>query len=144
MDEVEKDGAYGEYSVISYNEEGETPHSFFTDKTELIKGCSASGAELSKITGSKPPHQTKYSHPDYKSVRRDNVVEKCIFCAHKVANNEEPFCVSACPSHARVFGNLKDANSEVAKLLKKHKSFVLKPEEGTKPNVYYIRDYSAR
>jgi Fe-S-cluster-containing dehydrogenase component len=144
MDEVEKDGAYGEYSVISYNEEGMTTHSFYTDETELIKGCSGSGAELSKITGAKPPHQTKYSHPDYESVRRDNIVEKCIFCAHKIARNEQPFCVSACPSDARIFGNLQDANSEIAKLLKKHKSFVLKPEEGTKPNVYYIREYSAR
>ena len=36
MDEVKRDGAHGEYSVISYNEEGEPTQQFFTDKTELI------------------------------------------------------------------------------------------------------------
>jgi Fe-S-cluster-containing dehydrogenase component len=144
MDEVAKDGAYGEYSVISYNEEGESTQPFFTDKTELIKGCTTSGAELVALTGAIPPHQTRYQHPDYESVRRDNIVEKCIFCDHRIKNNELPYCVSACPSSARIFGDLDDAGSDVAKLLKQHQSFVLKEEEGTKPNVYYIRDYSAR
>lgn len=144
MDEVQKDAAFGGYSVISYNEEGEAPQSFFTDKSELIKGCSATGAEWVAKTGTNPPHQTKYAHPDYKSVRRDNIVEKCIFCDHRVKNNKDPFCVEACPSGARIFGNLQDGSSEVTKLLKKYKHFVLKPEEGTKPNVYYIREYSAR
>ena len=144
MDEVSRDGSSGEYSVISYNEEGRDVYPFFTDKTELIKGGSTSGAELAKLTGAKPPHQMKYSHPDYLSVRRDNTVEKCIFCDHRVKNNEEPYCVSACPSGARVFGDLSDQGGAVYALLKKHKHFVLKPEEGTKPNVYYIREYSAR
>jgi len=76
-------------------------------------------------------------------VRHDNIVEKCLFCSHRVANNLQPYCVEACPSGARVFGNLKDMNGDVAKLLKKHKAFVLKQDEGTKPNVYYIREYSA-
>jgi Fe-S-cluster-containing dehydrogenase component len=144
MDEVGKDGAHGEYSVISYNEEGKSTQPFYTDKTELMKGRTASGAEVAGKAGSTPPHQTKYQHPDYESVRRDNIVEKCIFCDHRVKNNELPYCVVACPSSARVFGDLQNADSEVAKLLKKHKHFVLKPEEGTSPNVYYIREYSAK
>lgn len=144
MDDVLKDGAYGEYSVISYNEEGVPTQRFFTDKTELIKDCSASGAELVAKTGTNPPHKTKYYHPDYKDVRRDNTVEKCILCAHRLKNNEQPFCVVSCPSGARVVGDINDAGSDAAKLLKKHKNFVLQPKEGTKPNVYYIRDYSVR
>jgi Fe-S-cluster-containing dehydrogenase component len=43
-----------------------------------------------------------------------------------------------------VVGDINDANSDAAKLLKKYKHFVLLPDEGTKPNVYYIREYSAR
>jgi len=144
MDEVEKDGSAGQYSVISYNEEGEPTQPFFTDKTEVIKGCTASGAELAALTGANPPHRTNYSHPDYKDVRRDNIVEKCIFCDHRVKNGLLPACVEACPSGARVFGDLNDAASEPAKLLKKYKSFVLKEDEGTRPNVHYIREYSAR
>jgi ferredoxin len=144
MDEVEKDGAFGEYSVISYNEEGEPTQPFFTDKMQLIANGSTTGAELVEITGTNPPHQTKYSHPDYESIRRDNIVEKCILCEHRLKNDELPACVDACPSGARVVGDIDDGNSEAAKLLKKYKHFVLKQDEGTKPNVYYIREYSAR
>lgn len=144
MEEVEKDGASGEYSVISYNEEGEPVHPFFRNKAELITGCSTSGAELASLTGEIPPHKTVYSHPDFDSVRRDNVVEKCILCDHRLKNNLLPACVEACPSGARVFGDLQDSGSEAAQLLKKHDSFVLKEDEGTKPNVHYIREYSAR
>jgi Fe-S-cluster-containing dehydrogenase component len=77
-------------------------------------------------------------------VRRDNIVEKCIFCDHRLKIGELPACVLACPSAARVVGDINDGNSEVAQLLKKHEHFVLQPGEGTKPNVYYIRNYSAR
>ncbi|MDJ0624064.1 MAG: 4Fe-4S dicluster domain-containing protein [Desulfocapsaceae bacterium] len=144
MWEVEKDGAYGEYSVISYNEEGEPTHPYYTDKEELFKNISTSAAELISIAGTTPPHETKYKHPDYESVRRSNVVEKCIFCDHRLKNDLLPTCVEACPSNARIIGDLDDNSSEVAKLLKKYSYFVLKPDEGTLPNVYYIRDYSAK
>jgi len=142
MEEVEKDGAYGQYSVISYNEEGAPTHPFFTDKTEMIKGCTTSGAELAALAGATPPDRNSYVHPDYESVRRDNIVEKCIFCDHRLKNGELPYCVVACPSGARIFGDLEDPAGDVAKAMKEHKHFVLKPEAGTKPNVYYIRNYS--
>jgi Fe-S-cluster-containing dehydrogenase component len=144
MDEVMKDGASGEYSVISYNEEGEPTQQFYLDKKQLIENGSATGAELVALTGTNPPHETQYYDPNYESVRRENIVEKCIFCAHRLINNELPACVDACPSDARIIGDIDDANSAVSKLLKEHKSFVLQPDEGTSPNVYYIKEYSAR
>lgn len=144
MDEVQKDGASGEYSVISYNEEGKPTQPFFTANNELLKDCSTSAAELAALTNATPPHKTNYHHPDYDDVRRDNIVEKCIFCDHRLQEDQLPACVEACPSSARVFGDLSDSGSEAAKLLKKYKGFVLKEEEGTGPNVHYIRDYSAR
>ncbi len=144
MDEVMKDGASGEYSVISYNEEGEPTQQFYLDKKQVVKNGSGTGAELVRLTGTNPPHETEYYDPNYECVRRENIVEKCIFCAHRLANNKLPACVDACPSEARIIGDIDDANSEVSKLLKKHKSFVLQPDEGTSPNVYYIKEYSAR
>ncbi len=144
MDEVLKDGSAGEYSVISYNEEGEPTQSFYKDKTELIKNCTTSGAELVSLNGANPPYKTKFKHPDYDDVRRDNIVEKCNLCDHRLQLNKLPACVDACPAGARVFGNLDDSSSDAAKLLGKYKNFVLKPEEGTQPNVLYIREYSAR
>lgn len=143
-EEVARDGEYGEYSVISYNDEGEPYEAFYEDSRELIPGCTSSGVETAKAARATPPHRNKYNHPDYEDVRRSGIVEKCIFCAHRVANGEQPYCVVSCPSGARIFGDKEDPNSEVAKLLKKHKGTVLKPAEGTKPNVFYIREYSAR
>jgi Fe-S-cluster-containing dehydrogenase component len=144
MDEVEKDGAHGQYSVISYNEEGEPVHPFYKDNKALIHGCTSSGIDTARIARATPPHRTKYDHPDYEDVRRSHIVEKCIFCDHRVKNGKLPYCVVSCPAGARIFGDKNDPNSEVAKLLKKHKSFVLKPKEGTEPNVFYIREYSAK
>ena len=144
MDEVEKDGAFGEYSVISYNEEGEETHPFYSDNTQIIQNCSTTAAEQASMAGAIPPHRTDYTHSDYESVRRDNIVEKCIFCDHRIQNGQEPACVEACPARARIFGDLDDSGSEAAKLLTQNDSVVLKEEEGTKPNVYYIRKYSSR
>jgi molybdopterin-containing oxidoreductase family iron-sulfur binding subunit len=52
--------------------------------------------------------------------------------------------VESCTARARRFGDISNPKSEVSKLLKKYENFVLKPEEGTKPNVYYIRKYSVK
>ncbi len=131
----------GEWSVISYNDESENTHAEHRNHAELIEDCTASGAEMSRRARAIPPHETQYDHPDYESVRKPGVVEKCIFCAHRVENGDDPYCAVSCPSHARVFGDLDDPNSEASKLLKKYPSAVLKPEAGTLPNVFYVRSF---
>ena len=50
----------------------------------------------------------------------------------------EPACVTACPTEALIFGNLKDKESQVAKLISTNYKQVLKPGMGTSPRVYYI------
>ena len=129
------------YSVISFNDFEKASQTFYRDTTEIIKGGTASGAEISRKAGALPPHRTKYHHPDYKDIRRKGIVEKCIFCEHRVENFELPYCVDACPSGARTFGDLDDAGSNVSRLLRKYRARVLKPEAGTRPNVYYIRNF---
>lgn len=131
------------YSVISFNDFGKETHPASRDSSELIKGCTASGAELAKATGSVPPHQHQYQHPDYASVRKQGITEKCIFCDHRVKQGEQPYCAAACPAKARIFGDLNDPGSEAAKLLKKYKPMRLKEEKKTKPNVAYIKSFSA-
>jgi Fe-S-cluster-containing dehydrogenase component len=138
------------YSVISFNHTD--PHGFYKNTTELVRGGTASGAEVAKKAGNLPPHRTLYKHSDYASVRRGDIVEKCIFCEHRVIHGEQPYCVAVCPSKARIFGDRADKNSEVSQLLKKHKPFRLKNnkgevlkdnEKGTQPNVFYIRSFKA-
>jgi Fe-S-cluster-containing dehydrogenase component len=144
------DKAKAAYSVISFNDS--EPHGFYRDTAEAIKGLTASGAEVAKRAGDVPPYRTLYKHSDYASVRKSNVVEKCIFCEHRVIHGEQPYCVVVCPSKARVFGDLIDKDSEVSQLLKKYKAYQLKNnkgdflkpgEKGTRPNVYYVRNFKA-
>ncbi len=67
-----------------------------------------------------------------------NVVEKCTFCAHRLAKGQEPACVEACPARASYFGDLNDPNSKVSQLLRQRAHFQLLPEKGTNPSVYFL------
>jgi len=66
--------------------------------------------------------------------------DKCTFCSHRVDAGLLPACVETCVGGARVFGNLDDAGSEISRRLKaaQGRTAVLKPEAGSKPNVFYI------
>lgn len=65
-------------------------------------------------------------------------VDKCDFCIHRVSQSLEPACVEACPSRARIFGDLNDPDSEISRTIATNPVTVLRPEQGTQPNVYYI------
>ena len=132
------------YSVISFNPHDEDPQPQWSDTTAIIAGATASGAEVAKKAGALPPATNQYAAGDTKPIRKAGVVEKCTFCYHRVSNGMQPACVEACPANARIFGDQDDPGSAIAKVLKANKSFVLKPEAGTKPNVHYIGKYSAR
>ncbi|MBC2710095.1 MAG: 4Fe-4S dicluster domain-containing protein [Desulfosarcina sp.] len=66
------------------------------------------------------------------------VMEKCTFCLHRTRVGRYPACVEACPTGARKFGNLKDPESEVRKIIENERVYVLKEELGTVPKFYYV------
>ena len=80
--------------------------------------------------------------------RTHGVVEKCTFCFHRIDQGLKegktigvdvvPACVEACPSEARVFGDLDDPYSEVSKLLASRDSFRLRENMSTEPKVFYL------
>jgi tetrathionate reductase subunit B len=78
------------------------------------------------------PYGVRYINPI------KNIAQKCEFCLHLVEKGIQPSCVAACPNSARVFGNLKDPDSEVSKLLALNPFQVVKPEMNTEPRVFYI------
>jgi Fe-S-cluster-containing dehydrogenase component len=73
--------------------------------------------------------------------RSMGVVEKCNFCAERLAKGLFPACVEAAAKlkpNALVFGDLDDAQSEVREALRKRYSVRRKPELGTGPNIFYM------
>ena len=77
-----------------------------------------------------------YGAPSMNDV--DHVMSKCTFCAERVAEGVEPYCVAACPANARVFGDLNDPESAPSKLMQERHAEPYLPEAGTHPSVYYI------
>ncbi len=73
-------------------------------------------------------------------IRPQGVMEKCTFCLHRTRNGRLPACLEACPTGARVFGDLNDPNSEVRYILENKRVFVLKEELGLKPQFFYFFD----
>lgn len=72
--------------------------------------------------------------------RRKGVVEKCTFCIQRTRNGRLPACVEACPTGARVFGNLLDPDSEIRWVLANKQVFRLKVDLGTEPRFWYFTD----
>ena len=132
------------YSVISFNARDRDTQTYWTDKSEMIPGCTGSGAETARRAGAATPAMNQFAAGDVQPVRKSGVVEKCTFCYHLTSNGLQPACVEACPAKARIFGDQDDPNSEIAKVLKAQKSMRLLEDKGTRPNVHYVGKYSAR
>jgi molybdopterin-containing oxidoreductase family iron-sulfur binding subunit len=127
------------YDVIYFNDK--KPHVREDAFVPLIPGCTSTPNEMQEKTGTPLPYYNPAREATLPGVRPRGVIEKCTFCDHRLADGLLPACVEACPAKARIFGNRNDPNSEVSKLLAKYDADVLKPEKGTEPNVFYIREY---
>ena len=86
------------------------------------------------------------------TVRFRGVMEKCTFCHHRIqysksqaaihdrklgSNEIKTACQQSCPTGAIVFGDLNDAQSDVAKQFMAPKSYALLEELNTRPAVRY-------
>ncbi len=83
-----------------------------------------------------PRPAIEHQNPNFPT-RMKGVVEKCNFCAERLAVGKLPACVEASKG-AIAFGDLDDPNSTVRKLLESNYSVRRKPTLGTEPSVYYI------
>lgn len=95
------------------------------------------------------PAVPKWGQPEVPR-RARGVVEKCSFCYQRIDRglslgmepgvdaDATPACCVACPTGARVFGDLSDSQSEVSRLLHENVTYRLRNELGTDPRVYYM------
>lgn len=72
--------------------------------------------------------------------RKKGSVEKCTFCIQRTREGRLPACAEACPTGARVFGNILDPNSEIRWVLENKQVFRLKEDLGTEPRFWYFTD----
>ncbi|MDH5507477.1 MAG: 4Fe-4S dicluster domain-containing protein [Anaerolineae bacterium] len=100
------------------------------------------------FSGENPAVPT-WGEPDI-SRRPRGVVEKCSFCFQRIDRGlaaglvpgvdeaATPACVNACPSGARLFGDLNDPASPVSLALAAAPAYRIKEHLGTHPRVYYL------
>jgi Fe-S-cluster-containing dehydrogenase component len=71
-------------------------------------------------------------------------IDKCNFCwdTRLSKGEKQTACAEACPAGVRIFGALTDYDSEAYKLihLPEKMVWVLRPETGAMPNVFYMND----
>lgn len=72
--------------------------------------------------------------------RRRGQMEKCTFCVQRTREGRLPACAEACPTGARIFGNLLDPASEIRFVLENKKVFRWKEELGTDSKFWYFID----
>ncbi len=83
-----------------------------------------------------------YGAREYSEVR--GVMQKCTLCVDRIYNEtlaveeRQPACVLACPTHARHFGDLGDADSAVSQLVAAREGYALMPELGYQPVNRYL------
>ncbi len=136
-----------QYSVLTRNSAAANTHWFYDDDSEIIAGCTFAPKEIAETVGKRPPHVNEYTDPDTQAVRPKNKTEKCTFCAHRLLDDLEPYCVVSCPAHARMFGDLDDPQSEINSWiadgyvrLKNNKGELITMNDpgGIEPNIYYV------
>ncbi len=91
-----------------------------------------------KCTGCKAciascPYGARYVDPER------GFVDKCTFCLHRVGRGQDPACVTTCPTRSLTFGDLADPASAVSHLLASRRAEVVRPEAGTRPQVFFLR-----
>lgn len=78
------------------------------------------------------PYDALYIDPN------NNTAAKCNYCVHRVEQDLLPACVVVCPEKAIIAGDMDDPASDIARLIGQEPVSVRKPEQGTKPKVFYL------
>ena len=72
------------------------------------------------------------------------VMTKCTLCVDRIYDpvlperDRKPACVLACPTSARIFGDIHDESSEASQAIRDRGGYALMPEWGTHPANHYL------
>ncbi len=74
----------------------------------------------------------------------NKVMKKCTLCIDRITDTSlpeeerKPACVMACPTSARIFGDVHDPESDASKAIREEGGYQLQPEWGTRPANHYL------
>jgi MoCo/4Fe-4S cofactor protein with predicted Tat translocation signal len=100
------------------------------------------------------PQYKLMRNPDV-TVRSRGVMEKCTYCVQRITQHRidaergdrriadgelQTACQQACPANAIIFGNINDANSQVAKLKAQPRNYGLLDDLNTRPRTTYLAE----
>jgi len=69
---------------------------------------------------------------------------KCTLCVDRLYDQQlpererQPACVMACPTQARIFGDIHDSHSDASKAIRERGGYALMPEHETRPANHYL------
>jgi Fe-S-cluster-containing dehydrogenase component len=72
------------------------------------------------------------------------IMTKCTLCVDRIYDSvlpeaeRRPACVNACPTNARLFGDVNDPDSDVSVAIRERGGYPLMPEWGTRPANHYL------
>ena len=78
------------------------------------------------------------------------VMKKCTLCIDRITDpgkpesERQPACVLACPTSARLFGDVHDPDSEASVAIRERGGYQLMPEWGTQPANHYLPRHKTR
>lgn len=109
-----------------------------------VSACPYGNIILTEKTQWYLPEDRAYERDFVRLRLKENVARKCTFCAQRVDRGLEPACVVACPTTARIFGDLDDPDSKISRYVEEQEEttgrepFKLLPECGTEPANMYL------
>jgi Fe-S-cluster-containing dehydrogenase component len=90
-----------------------------------------------------PPAKARASDAGRRDSKR-GTMQKCTLCVDRIYNetlderDRQPACVMACPTRARMFGDLGDPDSAVSRVVAERDGYALMPEFGYRPVNRYL------
>jgi Fe-S-cluster-containing dehydrogenase component len=90
------------------------------------------------------PHRKAPASDAGRKDGKRGTMQKCTLCVDRIYNetleerDRQPACVLACPTRARMFGDLGDPDSEISKTVEARNGYALMPEFGYRPVNRYL------
>jgi molybdopterin-containing oxidoreductase family iron-sulfur binding subunit len=109
-----------------------------------VSACPYGNIILSKADSWYLNEEEPYERNHVRPRLNTGVARKCTYCAQRVDEGLDPACVVACPTTARIFGDMDDPASPIRTYMAEQErethreAFGLLPEAGTKPSGCYL------